>query len=100
VVVEHDLPSAAGVFVFANLADRVHIDALGDRCAPKLLTPHTSICPDPEWAARSRMAVVRAGGADERYIIGLGWALSTTAGSWRVFVRPADGLELTRGRLP
>jgi hypothetical protein len=100
VVVEHDLPSAAGVFVFANLADRVHIDALSEKCAPKLLTPHTSICPDPEWAGRSRMAVVRAGGDEERYVVGLGWALSASSGSWRVYVRSADGLALTRRRLP
>jgi hypothetical protein len=100
VIIEHDLPSAAGVFVFANLADRVHLDALGDECSPKLLTPHPSICPDPDWADGSRMAVVRPGGAAERYVAGLGWALAARIGGWHLFVRPPGGLGLTRGRLP
>jgi hypothetical protein len=100
VVVQHDLPSAAGVFVFANLEDRVHIDALGSTCPPRLLTAHRSICPDPDWARSARMAVVRAGGAEERYVIGIGWALGGRAGEWRMYVRPAGGLDLTQGRRP
>jgi hypothetical protein len=100
VVVQHDLPSAAAVFVFANLPDRVHIDALGDTCAPQMLTALTSICPDPEWVRRVRVAVVRAGWSDERYVRSLGWAPAGRAGAWRLYVRPPGGPDLTRGRIP
>lgn len=90
VLIEHELPSAAGLFVLSNRAERVHIDSLGDLCAPKMLTDHESVCPLPEWAPRVRLAVLRAGEPEELWAGRSGWRLVRTVGRWRFRARP-DG---------
>jgi hypothetical protein len=88
VVIEHELPSAACLFVFANDAARVHIDALGDTCSPKVLTPLQSYCPMPPWTRRVGLAVVRAGEDEEWYLMGRQWTLVRAVGRWRFYVHP------------
>lgn len=97
VVIQRDLPSAAAVFVFANLDDRVHVDALGVRCPARLLTASPALCPDPDWARRARVAVVRAGGFEELYVARLGWTLGKTAGRWRLYVWREGAPGLAKG---
>ena len=88
VVIEHELPSAACLFVFANDAARVHIDALGDTCSPKVLTEFKPFCPMPPWTGDVRLAVVREGTLSERFVAVRRWALVRQIGGWRFYLRP------------
>jgi hypothetical protein len=88
VVVEYQLPEAAAVYVFSNARGNVHIDNLGGLCPPKMLLGFETMCPFPEWAPRTRAAVVRRGMVSMAYLRSIGWSVAHATTSWAIMARP------------
>jgi hypothetical protein len=100
VLVEHALPDAAAVLVFANRPDRVHIDRMGGGiCPPRLLGTLELVCPVEPWAPRVRVALVRRSDAAESLEL-RGWRAGPTFGPWQVYTCPPDGVPLGRSLGP
>lgn len=86
VVIERLLPESTAPFVYANRPRNVHIDALGNLCPPRLLSPVPSICPVPEWAPRAKLALV----LDPQLVAALeaiGWSPRDRIGDWTFVLR-------------